>query len=214
MRIMPKKKEASTEPEEPEKEDKKKAPPEEEKPSKKEAAPSDDEKTEKKPAKTKKKAPKKAEEEEEKPRRRRRSRSGGRARTPTPVESKEKWGVAHIYSSYNDTIVHITDITGAETIARISGGMIVRADRDESSPYAAMQAAFRAARAALDRDITRINIKVRAPGGHGPKTPGPGAQAAIRALARAGLRIGRIEEVTPMPHDGTRRPGGRRGRRV
>ena len=136
------------------------------------------------------------------------------ARTPTPVESKEKWGIAHIYSSYNDTIVHITDITGAETIARASGGMIVRADRDESSPYAAMQAAFRAARTAMDRNITRINIKVRAPGGHGPKTPGPGAQAAIRALARAGLRIGRIEEVTPIPHDGTRRPGGRRGRRV
>ncbi|MFX1562384.1 MAG: 30S ribosomal protein S11 [Promethearchaeota archaeon] len=159
--------------------------------------------------------------EEEKPKRRTRGRttrdsrsSGRRPRTPTPVESKEKWGVAHIYSSYNDTIVHITDITGAETIARTSGGMIVRADRDESSPYAAMQAAFRAARAAMDREITRVNIKVRAPGGHGPKTPGPGAQAAIRALARAGLRIGRIEEVTPMPHDGTRRPGGRRGRRV
>ena len=178
-------------------------PPKEETSKKEEAAP---------PKKKATKAP-----EEEKPRRRTRSRpprSGGRARTPTPVDSKEKWGVAHIYSSYNDTIVHITDITGAETIARASGGMIVRADRDESSPYAAMQAAFRAARAAMDKDITRVNIKVRAPGGHGPKTPGPGAQAAIRALARAGLRIGRIEEVTPMPHDGTRRPGGRRGRRV
>ncbi len=172
----------------------------------------------KKPSSTEKKPIKKFREaDEEKPRRRTRSRSprsGRRARTPTPVDSEEKWGVAHIYSSYNDTIVHITDITGAETIARASGGMIVRADRDESSPYAAMQAAFRAARAAMDRDITRVNIKVRAPGGHGPKTPGPGAQAAIRALARAGLRIGRIEEVTPMPHDGTRRPGGRRGRRV
>lgn len=174
------------------------------------------EKKEAKPAK-KKATPKSVEKKEEKPARRTRTRpprSGGRARTPTPVDSKEKWGVAHIYSSYNDTIVHITDITGAETIARASGGMIVRADRDESSPYAAMQAAFRAARAAMDKDITRVNIKVRAPGGHGPKTPGPGAQAAIRALARAGLRIGRIEEVTPMPHDGTRRPGGRRGRRV
>jgi small subunit ribosomal protein S11 len=181
-------------------------PPKEKTPKKEEAAP---------PKKEATKAPEKP--EEAKPRRRTRSRpprSGGRARTPTPVDSKEKWGVAHIYSSYNDTIVHITDITGAETIARASGGMIVRADRDESSPYAAMQAAFRAARAAMDKDITRVNIKVRAPGGHGPKTPGPGAQAAIRALARAGLRIGRIEEVTPMPHDGTRRPGGRRGRRV
>lgn len=173
--------------------------------------------TEEAKPKKKRAAPKTKEDTEEKPARQtrpRRPRSGGRARTLTPVESKEKWGVAHIYSSYNDTIVHITDITGAETVARASGGMIVRADRDESSPYAAMQAAFRAARAAMDKDITRVDIKVRAPGGHGPKTPGPGAQAAIRALARAGLRIGRIEEVTPMPHDGTRRPGGRRGRRV
>jgi len=129
-------------------------------------------------------------------------------------EKEIKWGIAHIYSSYNNTIVHITDLSGAETIARYSGGMIVRADRDESSPYAAMQAAARAAAEALEKGITSIHIKVRAPGGHGPKTPGPGAQAAIRSLARAGLRIGRIEEVTPVPHDGTRRPGGRRGRRV
>ena len=130
-------------------------------------------------------------------------------------EKKEiKWGIAHIYSAYNNTIVHITDLSGSETFARFSGGMIVRADRDESSPYAAMQAAARAAALAMEKGITAIHIKVRAPGGHGPKTPGPGAQAAIRALARAGLRIGRIEEVTPIPHDGTRRPGGRRGRRV
>ena len=132
------------------------------------------------------------------------------------VKKKRKrlWGIAHIFSSYNDTIIHITDITGAETLARYSGGMIVKADRDESGAYAAMQAAFRAAREIKDKGYDHIHIKVRAPGGHGPKTPGPGAQAAIRALARAGLRIGRIEENTPIPHDGTRRPGGRRGRRV
>ena len=58
---------------------------------------------------------------------------------------KMKWGIANIFSSYNNTIVHITDLSGAETIARFSGGMIVRADRDQSSPYAAMQAAARAA---------------------------------------------------------------------
>ncbi|MHA1238751.1 MAG: 30S ribosomal protein S11, partial [Candidatus Odinarchaeia archaeon] len=124
-----------------------------------------------------------------------------------PKKEKTKWGIAHIYASYNDTIVHITDLTGAETIARYSGGMIVKADRDESSPYAAMQAAFRAAQEAKDKGITAIHIKVRAPGGSGPKTPGPGAQAAIRALARAGLRIGRIEDATPIPHDGCRRKG-------
>jgi small subunit ribosomal protein S11 len=77
-----------------------------------------------------------------------------------------------------------------------------------------MRAASGAADIARDKGITAIHIKVRAPGGSGPRTPGPGAQAAIRALARAGFRIERIEEITPIPHDGTRRPGGRRGRRV
>ncbi len=128
-------------------------------------------------------------------------------------DRKEKWGVVNIYSSYNNIIVHVTDLSGAETIARYSGGMFVKADRYESSPYAAMQAAFSAAQTAKDKGINSVHIKVRAPGGHGLKTPGPGAQPAIRALARSGLRIGRIEEVTPVPHDGTRRPGGRRGRR-
>jgi len=130
-------------------------------------------------------------------------------------KKEEKWGVVHIYSSYNNTIVHVTDLTGAETLAKACGGMFVKADRLESSPYAAMRAASHAASIAQDKGITAIHIKVRAPGGSGARTPGPGAQAAIRALARAGFRtIGRIEEVTPLPHDGTRRKGGRRGRRV
>jgi len=127
---------------------------------------------------------------------------------------EEKWGVAHIYSSFNNTIVHITDLTGAETVSRWSGGMIVKADREESSPYAAMQAAARAAEEAMDKGFIGIHIKVRAPGGSDSKSPGPGAQAAIRALARAGMKIGRIEDVTPTPHDGVKRKGGRRGRRV
>lgn len=129
-------------------------------------------------------------------------------------DKPDRWAIAHVFSSYNNTIVHITDLSGAETIARCSGGMFVKADRLESSPYAAMQAASHAAQIAKDKGINAIHIRVRAPGGHGPKTPGPGAQAAIRALARAGLKIGRITDETPTPHNGTRRPGGRRGRRV
>lgn len=128
-------------------------------------------------------------------------------------KSKGKWGIAHIFASFNNTIVHITDITGAETISRWSGGMVVKADRLESSPYAAMQAAMRAAEEAKEKGIIGVHIKVKGPGGRA-KTPGPGAQAAIRALARSGLKIGRVEDVTPIPHDGCRRPGGKRGRRV
>ncbi|MBU7015667.1 MAG: 30S ribosomal protein S11 [Theionarchaea archaeon] len=127
---------------------------------------------------------------------------------------KEGWGVAHIFASFNNTIVHITDLTGAETIAMVSGGMIVKSDREESSPYAAMKAAFQAADQALEKGIVGVHIKVRAPGGSRMKNPGPGAQAAIRALSRARLKIGSIEDVTPIPHDGTKPKGGKRGRRV
>ncbi len=124
------------------------------------------------------------------------------------------WGVAHIYASFNNIIITVTDLTGAETIAKCTGGMVVRSAKDESSPYAAMKAAERIADAAREKGIEGLHVKVRAPGGHKSKSPGPGAQAAIRALARAGMRIGRIEDATPLPHDGTRKKGGRRGRRV
>lgn len=126
-----------------------------------------------------------------------------------------RWGIAHIYSSYNNTIIHITDITGTETLSKASGGMVVKADRLESSPTAAMSAAKKAAEEAMEKGLTGIHVKIRAPGGHnGPSNPGPGAQAAVRALSRMGLRIGIIEDVTPTPHDGCRKKGGKRGRRV
>ncbi len=126
-----------------------------------------------------------------------------------------RWGVAHIYASKTDTIVHITDITGSETIAVASGGMMVKADRLEGSPTAAMMAAKRAAETALEKGIEGVHVKVKAPGGHnGPSSPGQGAQPAIRALSRMGLKIGIIEDVTPIPHGGCRKKGGKRGRRV
>ena len=125
----------------------------------------------------------------------------------------ERWAIVHIYSSFNNTIIHMTDLTGAETLGIASGGMFVKADRLEPSPYAAMKAAQQIVNTARDKGINALHIKVRAPGGIKSKTPGPGAQSAIRILARSGFRIGRIEETTPIPHDGTRKPGGRRGRR-
>jgi small subunit ribosomal protein S11 len=134
---------------------------------------------------------------------------------PSGERRETRWGIAHIFSSYNNTIIHITDITGTESIARTSGGQVVKSDRMESSPTAAMIAAKKAAETAMDKGITGIHVKIKAPGGHnGPSNPGPGAQAAIRALSRMGLRIGIIEDVTPIPHDGCRKIGGKWGRRV
>lgn len=130
------------------------------------------------------------------------------------TEEKEKWGIAHIFSSYNNTIIHMTDLTGAETVAISSGGMHVNADRYESSPFAAMKAANAVVESAKNKGFTGFHIRVRAVGGVGSRVPGPGAQAAIRALARGGFKIGRIDDVTPIPHDTTRKKGGKRGRRV
>jgi small subunit ribosomal protein S11 len=143
-------------------------------------------------------------------------------RTEIPEDSRPRkrvdsglWGVLNIYSSKNNTILHVTDITGAETISIKSGGQIVRSQREESSPYAAMQAAIRVAKEIKDKGISGVHIKVRAPGGHnGPRYPGKGAQAAIRVMSRSGIHIGRIEDVTPLAYGGCRPSGGRRGRRV
>ena len=152
--------------------------------------------------------------------------SGGFSVTKESEEAHEKWGIAHIFSSFNNTIIHLTDLTGAETIAISSGGMHSNADRYESSPFAAMKAANAVVEVARARGFTGFHIRVRAVGGVGSRVPGPGAQAAIRALARAtsnkededgGLgtfKIGRIDDVTPIPHDTTRKKGGKRGRRV
>ena len=127
----------------------------------------------------------------------------------------DRVGIAHIYASYNNTIIHITDLTGSETIALASGGQVVKADRLEGSPSAAMLAAKKAAATAAEQGVRKIYVKVRAQGGHnGARFPGPGAQPAIRALTRSGLQVIGIEDVTPIPHGGCRKKGGRRGRRV
>ncbi|KAI1291937.1 40S ribosomal protein S14 [Halotydeus destructor] len=133
---------------------------------------------------------------------------------PQVKEGENVFGVAHIYASFNDTFVHVTDLSGRETICRITGGMKVKADRDEASPYAAMMAAQDVAEKCKTIGITALHVKLRATGGTRTKTPGPGAQSALRALARSGMKIGRIEDVTPIPSDSTRRKGGRRGRRL
>ena len=93
----------------------------------------------------------------------------------TPIKGKKyeiktikkgTWGIAHIFSTVNSTIIHITDVTGAETIAKYSGGMMTDRDREGGSPFPAMQAAKHAAEDALEKGIIGVNIKVRGKGGH------------------------------------------------
>lgn len=125
----------------------------------------------------------------------------------------EKMGVVHIFASNNNTIILLTDQTGAETIAKSSGGMKVKAQHKEGSPYAAMKVAEDVAAKAIERGIRIVDIRVRAPGGIKSKSPGQGAEAAIRSLTRNGLQIRNIENVTPQPHDGCRKKERYRGKK-
>ncbi|KAK3435135.1 hypothetical protein EUGRSUZ_D02508 [Eucalyptus grandis] len=117
---------------------------------------------------------------------------------PAVREGEYVFGVAHIFASFNDTFIHVTDLSGRETLVRIT----------------AMLAAQDVAQRCKELGVTALHIKLRATGGNKTKTPGPGAQSALRALARSGMKIGRIEDVTPIPTDSTRRKSGRRGRRL
>lgn len=134
--------------------------------------------------------------------------------TTNIVEGEEVFAVAHLFASFNDTFVHVTDLSGRETLVRVTGGMKVKADRDESSPYAAMLAAQDVAAKCKELGVTALHVKIRGTGGSKARSPGPGGQSALRALARNGMKIGRIEDVTPIPSDSTRRKSGRRGRRL
>ncbi|WP_435349586.1 30S ribosomal protein S11 [Haloarchaeobius sp. HRN-SO-5] len=127
------------------------------------------------------------------------------------ADNDDKWGIAHVHASFNNTVMTVTDLTGAETITKSSGGTAVKQNRDEASPYAAMQMVESIADEIRAAGIEGLHVRVRGPGGNLQKSPGPGAQAAIRALARADFEIGRIEDVTPIPHDGSRAPKGKGG---
>ena len=143
-----------------------------------------------------------------------RGRKRRKNRSSASAEGENIFGVCHIFASFNNTFVHVTDLSGKETICHITGGMKVKADWDESSPYAAMLAAQDVAQRCKDTGITALHIKLRATGGNMTKTPGPGAQSALKALACSGMKIGRIDDVTPIPSDSTHRKGGCRGRRL
>ena len=110
-------------------------------------------------------------------------------------------GAAHIRSSFNNTIVTITDLSGNALSWASSGGLGFRGSR-KSTPYAAQTAAETAAKAAMEHGLKTVEVYV--------KGPGAGREAAIRALQAAGLDVSMIKDVTPVPHNGCRPPKRRR----
>ena len=111
-------------------------------------------------------------------------------------------GVAHIHSTFNNTIVTICDENG-NAIAWSSAGAIGYKGSRKSTPFAAQQAAEAAAKAAVDHGMKTVEVNV--------KGPGPGRESAVRSLQTAGLTITAINDVTPIPHNGCRPPKRPRG---
>ena len=120
-------------------------------------------------------------------------------------------GIAYIFTSFNNTIVHITDLSG-NTISRVSGGMVTKHDRLKANPTVAMFVAKRAAEKAKETGIESVYVRIKAK--TGSPAPGPGAHAAVKSLAREGLKIISISDSTRVARGGPKAKGGKRGRRV
>ena len=121
-------------------------------------------------------------------------------------KSKEKknvvQGIVHIQSTFNNTIVTISDVAGAVISWSSAGSMGMFKGSRKSTPFAAQVAAERAARAAMEHGLRRVDVFV--------KGPGAGRETAIRALQGVGLEVTMIRDVTPIPHNGCRAPKRRR----
>ena len=111
-------------------------------------------------------------------------------------------GIVHIKSSFNNTSVSITDTEGNVIAWASSGGVGFKGSR-KSTPYAAQQAAERAANAAMEHGLRRVEVQV--------KGPGSGRDTAVRSIQNTGIEVTSIKDVTPVPHNGCRQPKRRRG---
>ena len=118
-------------------------------------------------------------------------------RTKRRVKKNIPSGVAHIHSTFNNTIVTVTDPNG-NAIAWSSAGALGYKGSRKSTPFAAQLAGEACAKAAMEHGVQKVEVSV--------KGPGPGREAAIRSLQTAGLEITAIKDVTPVPHNGCRPP--------
>ena len=125
-------------------------------------------------------------------------------------KKKDVEAVVNIYTSFNNTIVHVTDMSG-KTITKVTGGMVTKHGRLKANPTIAMFIAKRISENIKELGIKSLYVKIRAKTGN--PAPGPGANAIIKNLSRAGFKILNILETTRIARGGPKKKGGRRGRR-
>lgn len=127
------------------------------------------------------------------------------------MAKEEKVGIVYIYSSFNNTIAHVTDLEG-NTIARVSGGQVTKHDRLKANPTVAMFIAKKIKDLIKDYNITSLYIRMR--GQTNSPGMGLGANAIVKTLTKEGFKILSITDTTRIPRGGPKKKGGRRGRRV
>ena len=125
-------------------------------------------------------------------------------------KKKEAEGVLNIYTSFNNTLVHVTDMSG-KTITKVTGGMVTKHDRLKANPTIAMFIAKRISEELKEIGVKSLYVRIRTKTGN--PTPGPGANAIIKSLSREGFKILNILDYTRIPRGGAKKKGGRRGRR-
>jgi len=126
-------------------------------------------------------------------------------------EKQDRIGILNIYTTFNNTIMNLTDMSG-KSIAKFSGGQSTKQDRLKANPTIAMFISQKIAEEAKDNGITGFYVKIRS--STGQTNPGPGTHAAIKSLTRAGFKILSIMDTTRIARGGPKKKGGRRGRRV
>ncbi len=126
-------------------------------------------------------------------------------------KEKEYEAILNIYATFNNTIAHITDMSG-KTITKITGGMVTKYSRLKASPTVGMFIAKKITENVKDKNIKSFYVRIRAKTGN--TSPGPGANAILKSLTRSGFKILNILDITRVPRGGPKKKGGRRGRRV
>jgi small subunit ribosomal protein S11 len=126
-------------------------------------------------------------------------------------KKKEIEAIVNIYTSFNNTIAHVTDMSG-KTITKVTGGMVTKHDRLKANPTIAMFIAKRIAEQVKELGIKSLFIRIRAKTRN--PAPGPGANAIVKSFSREGFKIINILDTTRVPRGGPKVQGGRRGRRV